>query len=93
MLLLSYDISKTKTRTKFAKFIERYGERVQYSVWRVNNSPRLLRIIAREIDNNFKNKFEKTDSIYIHPICETCMSKTTRYGYAKHEEDDCIVLT
>lgn len=93
MLLLSYDISKTKTRTQFAKFIEQYGHRVQYSVWRVENSPRLLRIIQHEIDHRFKKKFAKTDSIYIHPICEACTAKTTRYGYAKHEESDSIVLT
>ena len=93
MLLLSYDISKTSTRTKFSKFIEHYGERVQYSVWRIENSPRLLRVIQREIENTFKKRFAKTDSIYIHPICEACTAKTTRYGYAKHEESDCIVLT
>lgn len=93
MLLLSYDISKTKTRTQFAKFIEHYGERVQYSVWRIDNSPRLLRIIQKEIDHTFKKKFGKTDSVYIHPICAACQSKTTRYGYAKHEESDYMVLT
>lgn len=93
MLLLSYDISKTKTRTRFAKFIEQYGERIQYSVWMIENSQRLLRIIKREIEHNFKKKFENTDSVYIHSICEACNAKAIRYGYAKHEEKDYVVLT
>ena len=93
MLLLSYDISNNKTRTQFAKFIEKYGNRVQYSLWRIENSPRLIRIVEREIEYRFAKKFKKTDSVYIHHICQSCRAKTFRYGYAKHEEEECIILT
>ncbi|WP_108977929.1 CRISPR-associated endonuclease Cas2 [Leptospira ryugenii] len=33
MLLISYDISDTKLRTKFAKYLKKYGERQQYSLF------------------------------------------------------------
>lgn len=93
MILLSYDISRTKTRTKFAKFIAQYGHRVQYSVWRIKNSPRLLRIIQAEIDHKFSKIFQKTDSVYIYRICENCENNAVKYGYAKHEDDEVIMLT
>jgi CRISPR-associated protein Cas2 len=92
MMLLSYDISKTPTRTKFAKFIQQYGHRVQYSVWQIENSPRLLRIIQKEIDGNFSKKFQKTDSVYIYRICEGCEKNAMKYGYAKHEDEEIIIL-
>jgi CRISPR-associated protein Cas2 len=93
MLLLSYDISKTKTRTKFAKFIETYGNRVQLSVWQIENSPRLLRIIQTEIKHKFSKLLKKTDSVYIYQICEGCENKAMKFGYAKHEDKDVVILT
>ena len=38
MLLLTYDISDDKVRTDFSTFIQQYGERVQYSVYKIKNS-------------------------------------------------------
>lgn len=93
MLLLSYDISKNKTRTKFSKFIATYGRRVQYSVWQIENSPRVLRIVQTEIDHTFAKLFQKTDSVYIYRICEGCENKATKYGYAKHENEDVVILS
>lgn len=93
MLLISYDISKTKTRTKFAKFISQYGNRVQLSVWQIENSSRLLRIIQIEIKHTFSKLFKKTDSVYIYRICEGCENKAIKYGYALHENEDIVILT
>ena len=38
MLLISYDISNDKVRTKFAKYLSKYGFRLQYSVFEITNS-------------------------------------------------------
>ena len=92
MLLLSYDITKNKTRSKFATFIKKYGKRVQYSVWQIENSPRLLRIIETEIKGKFAKLFENTDSVYIYRICEGCENKATKYGYAKHEDENLVIF-
>lgn len=90
MLIVSYDFTNDKTRAKFAKFLERYGTRMQYSVFVIKNSPRILRNILAEIDNRYKKKFEATDSIVIFPVCGTCRSKLIKYGSARHELEDVV---
>ena len=35
MLIISYDISETKVRTKFSKFLQKFGRRIQLSVFEI----------------------------------------------------------
>lgn len=63
---------------------------MQYSVFVVQNSPRVLRNIQAEIDMRYKKIFQKTDSIVIFPICLGCKGKIIRYGCAKHEIEDVV---
>ena len=79
MYIITYDISDDKLRTKFAKFLKKYGRRIQYSVFEIKNSPRILRLILTEIDSNFGKKFQPTDSVYIFPINPNCSNKIYRY--------------
>ncbi|HMT00916.1 MAG TPA: CRISPR-associated endonuclease Cas2 [Candidatus Absconditabacterales bacterium] len=92
MLLISYDISNTKLRTQFSKFIKKHGRRLQFSVYEIKNSERILNIILLEIENNFAKRFEITDSILIVPVCEWCSKKIIRYGYAVHEEEEIVFM-
>ena len=54
MLLVSYDISDDKLRTHFAKFLSKYGYRLQYSIFEISNSPKILENVKSEIENRFK---------------------------------------
>jgi len=90
MLLISYDISNDKLRTKFAKFLTKFGNRKQYSVFEIKNSDRILANIQLGIENDFEPKFTQADSILIIETSETC--KITRYGYAKNDESDLIIV-
>ena len=90
MIVVSYDISNDKLRTKFAKFLSKFGHRLQYSVFEIDTSERLLTNIEAEIKNQFERKFGETDSIMIFRLSNTC--KITRYGYAKHDNDDIIMI-
>ena len=90
MILISYDISDDKLRNKFSKFITKYGTRIQYSVFEITNSKRMLDNIMCEITNNFEKKFEQTDSVIIIETNENC--KITKLGYAKNEENDIILV-
>ena len=47
MTLISYDISNDKLRTKFSKYIRKYGPRIQYSVYEIDNTPRILDTLYR----------------------------------------------
>ncbi len=90
MLLITYDISNDKLRTKFSKFLTKFGHRKQYSVFEIKNSDRILEIIQLEIKDKFEPKFSQEDSILIIETSGTC--KITRYGYAKNDETDLIMI-
>ena len=57
MILISYDIKDDKLRTKFSKYIKKYGYRVQYSVFEITNSKRMLDNIMSEIKSNFEKLY------------------------------------
>lgn len=90
MLIVSYDISDTKLRTKFSKFLKKYGYRLQYSIYEIKNSARILANIEAEIEGNFAKYFEQTDSVMIFNMSKQC--KITKYGYAKNDDSDLIVI-
>jgi len=54
MIILTYDISDDNLRTEFSKFILSYGRRIQYSVYEINNSKRILDIVILEIKKKLK---------------------------------------
>lgn len=90
MLLISYDISDDKLRTKFSKFLSKFGHRLQYSLFQIRNSDRVLENIQVKIDGYFATHFDERDSVMIFQMSQTC--KITRYGYAIHDEEDLILI-
>lgn len=91
MIIISYDISDDKLRTKFSKYLCRFGHRLQYSVFEIDNSPRILNNIMTDIKNKFETEFLQSDSIIIFKLSESC--EIMRFGYAKNEEKDFIIIT
>ncbi len=90
MIIVSYDIQENRLRTQFSKFLEKFGFRMQYSVFQIQNSKRLLAVIESEIKNKFEKRFSQADSVIIIQTNETC--KITKWGYAKNDEDEIIVV-
>ena len=92
MFIITYDISDDKVRTKFSKFLKKFGHRMQYSVFRISNSPRVISNIKKEIQHRFEKKFTGSDSIVIFQTCKGCSQNTMKFGYAKTEDDDIVFL-
>jgi CRISPR-associated protein Cas2 len=92
MLIVAYDFADDKKRTKFAKFLKKYGYRIQYSIFKIENSKRVLQNILEEIELKYKKTFSGVDSILIFSTCEACDKKILRYGYAKNEDIDVFFL-
>ena len=92
MLIVSYDFENDKTRSKFSKFLKQYGRRLQYSVYELKNSQRILDIVLTEIENVYKKSFTNADSIIIINTCKACDKKVVRYGYAVNEEREVVFL-
>jgi CRISPR-associated protein Cas2 len=90
MIIISYDISDNKLRTRFSKFISKYGHRIQYSVYEIDNSERILDNIITNIQTIFERKFTQEDSVLIFHLSKTC--EIIRLGYAKNEESDIIII-
>ena len=92
MLLVAYDISDDKLRSQFSKFLEQHGHRVQYSIFQVENSDRIVNNIVSEIRKRFEKKFEQSDSVIMIPLSVPNEEKMMRFGYAKNEETDIIMV-
>lgn len=90
MIIISYDISSDKKRRRFQKFIEKFGHRVQYSVYEIENSDRILNNVITQIENKFMKQFDESDSVILFMLSSSC--KTIRYGFAEHEEQELLIV-
>ncbi len=90
MLLVAYDISDDKLRTRFSKFLAKFGYRLQYSIFEIKNSKRILSIIEAQIKADFEKEFKQTDSVIIFSMSKQC--KVTKYGYAQNDDEDLILI-
>ena len=90
MLLISYDIKEDKLRTQFSKMLTRNGAvRLQYSVYEVNNTDRVLNNLRVLIEDMFANKFDGGDSVIIFDVTAI---KLKKYGNAIHRDTDIVYL-
>ncbi len=90
MLLVIYDIASDTQRTKFAKFLKRYGRRIQYSVFEICNSPRVLENIKLRMETEFCKQFDQADSVMILSVPDNAIIE--RYGYAANEDTDFLIF-
>lgn len=91
MIIISYDISDDRKRSKFSKYIKRFGHMLQYSVYEIDNSERILNNIIADINNKFLKMFDQSDSVYIFQLSRSC--KVQKFGYAKNEDMSlCLLL-
>lgn len=89
MIIISYDICDDKKRTTFSKYLSKFGHRIQYSVFQIDNSKKVLDNIMVDIQNKFEPSFDESDSIYIFKVMDNNIIK---YGYALHEDTDLIII-
>lgn len=91
MIIISYDIASDKKRAKFSKYIQRFGHRLQYSVYEIENGERVLNNIIADINNRWLKIFDQSDSVYIFHLSASC--SVEKYGFAKHEDDTLMIIT
>jgi CRISPR-associated protein Cas2 len=85
MLVVSYDISDDKLRTRFAKMLTKNGAiRLQYSVYEVNNTKRVMDNLKLKIDS-FAKEFTGGDSVIVFDVANVNLQK---YGNAIHRDVD-----
>lgn len=79
-VLISYDIPNDKRRTKIAKILEDYGDRVQYSVFECELSAKHLARLSKELKAVLN---EAEDSIRLYRLCRDCLQKIEAWGQAE----------
>jgi len=90
MIIISYDIKDDKIRTKFAKMLRAQGAiRLQYSVYEVNNTLRIIDNIKVNIVDKFGKLFTGADSVLIF---DAPNAKVQKFGNAIHRDVDVVYL-
>ena len=90
MIIISYDIKDDKIRSKFAKMLRAQGAiRLQFSVYEVNNTQRIIDNIKINIVDKFSKFFSGADSVLIFDAPNT---KVQKFGNAIHRDSDIMYL-
>ena len=83
-IVISYDITDNRVRTRLAKKLKNYGPRVQKYGVEAEITPgewaELLELLANV-------PLEKEDSIRLYRLCEECRKKTMIWGKGSITED------
>ena len=88
MLVISYDIKDDKVRTRFSKMLTRNGAiRLQYSVYEINNTARVMKNLLVLIEDKFSKEFGGDDSVIIFDVSSV---KLKKYGNAIHRDQDVV---
>lgn len=83
--LVSYDIVDTKQRTKLAKKLLNFGQRVQYSVFECDLDAEQLEKMKAQI---LPCVDVEKDSLRIYRLCENCLQNLESFGVKKGWEDE-----
>lgn len=90
MLIVSYDIENDKLRGRFSRQLTKYGAiRLQYSVYEINNTKRVLDNLKLMVEKDFAPKFGGGDSVVIFDIGK---AEVVKYGNAIHRDQDVVFL-
>lgn len=88
MMIISYDIADDKLRNRFSKMLTKNGAiRLQFSVYEVNNTSRVIDNIIVKIENVFSKYFSGADSVVIFDIGN---EKIRKFGNAIHRDQEIV---
>ena len=90
MIIISYDIKDDKLRTKFSKMLSKNGAiRLQFSVYEVNNTGRIIENIKIQIKDKYGKLFTPDDSVVIFEVSNT---QVIKFGNAIHRDKEIVYL-
>lgn len=81
--VISYDIRDDKRRYRVYKFLKKWGEWVQLSVFELILDKRDMEMLKNRLRKLIK---EEEDSIRIYPLCSTCSENLEIIGEGKPVE-------
>ncbi len=75
--VICYDIPDDKRRTKVAKCLDGYGDRIQFSVFEALLTHTLIEKLIGKLTDMID---EKEDSVRIYALCANCAGKVHKLG-------------
>jgi len=88
-IIVAYDIQDDKLRRHVSEFLLKHGVRIQFSVFEIVNSPRVINIICEKIKQKFEPRFSEADSIIMF---FTNLDKAITYGNAQHLNKEIVFI-
>jgi CRISPR-associated protein Cas2 len=76
-IVISYDISEDKRRTKVHNILKSYGQWVQYSIFECDLTESQYAKLRSRLNKLIKSE---TDSIRFYFLCACCQKKVERIG-------------
>jgi CRISPR-associated protein Cas2 len=88
--LVAYDIADDQRRSKVAKILEDFGDRVQYSVFE-------MELERSEQRAEMQSRLEKVidperDSVRIYVLCQGCRAKVAILGQGEVYQDEEVYI-
>ena len=87
--MISYDIPDNRRRTRLAKVLLDFGERVQYSVFEADLDKKLFDRLLQRVNNEIN---DQEDSVRIYPLCSTYETGITIFGQGQVIEDKDVYI-
>ena len=88
-VVVAYDISNTRKRTKVSKLLEEYGFRINRSVFECM----FTKSEFIKIQDDLRTKLNaKTDSLVFYTICVDCFTKAHRFPERSDRTDQIVTV-
>ena len=89
-VIFAYDVADNRQRYRVCKALERYGQRIQYSVFEVYIRLKELYKLVDELNKLIDNK---ADRLLVIRLCPGCHAGVGRYGdTATYEPMDTLII-
>ena len=79
--VVAYDISNDKRRKKLSECLDKYGRRVNYSVYEIEPGKIKFKKLLTEIEEK-KLLNKKYDSVRFYHVCKECVQKSFELSIA-----------
>lgn len=87
--VVAYDISDDKCRSRVVKVVEKFGVRINYSVYECLFTPAQFEHVKRKIEKLIN---AKEDLVIYYPICLNCFSKIVYQPPQKSSVHSVVVI-
>lgn len=87
--VIAYDIADDRTRQRVDRYLQGWGDRVQYSVFEAYLTPAQARRIAATVTSWLNLE---TDSLRLYPLCAWCQQSQAVEGQGRRSEDPELIV-